>query len=642
MCAVKYLQTKSTTTTYGISSSSTTIQLKNLLKLDGTSVSASDVGDLLYGTFAPGTSREEIFSIVGANVTIETNGNVSITSVTRGLKEVSPYTTGGYSCDHPAGEIVIFGNNPQVYQWLKDYIDGLVIGGGVDASTTAKGISKLSVDPVSATNPIAVGTNDPRIPTTDFTAAMAGTQGVPSATNKYVTEDNVYTAETDQTQATQNGTVQLGEANSTGQKNIICQSFIPSKTKIRGVKLYKSANTGTFTGDITVALFADSAGSPTGSALATVTITNVVYNALAVGEFEALFSAEYSMTAGTLYWFKVSASTADNSNHPNLGTNTAGGYASGSVKYYNGTDGYVAIATIDLYFKTLQGVKSQAIQSDTTGKLPATFYDLSKMPIPAFYQRIVSSSTGFRNGASNSDGSVFVVFDGSSGSYEFQRYERDSLTGYYHPTHSVAATPGSSPMVIVGSYVYLFNDYVGDNLVGYRYNLADLTGETALSLPSISSSLDTWSVFCWTDGVYIYLVSGKTPTTYYKLSISGTTLSTVTTGTCVNVFSYADSNNDMYFTAYDGETFYYVHTTTNNFPYDIYFYKLNDLVGSAKTQIFQNYIPGFNNNDSNALILPIDSDRLYLGNFETIYGDGDGSPQVVTGYCYHLYPVSKP
>lgn len=137
---VKYLQTKSTGLSYGISRSSTTIQLKQLLKLDGTSVSASDVGDLLYGTFAPGTSREEIFSIVGANVTVESDGKITITSVTRGLKEVSPYTTGGYSCDHPAGEVVIFGNNPQIYQWLKDYIDGAIVSGGVPATDAVPGI----------------------------------------------------------------------------------------------------------------------------------------------------------------------------------------------------------------------------------------------------------------------------------------------------------------------------------------------------------------------------------------------------------------------------------------------------------------------------------------------------------------------
>lgn len=47
----------------------------------------------------------------------------------------------------------------------KAYVDGVAIAGGADASTTVKGISKMSVAPASATEPIAVGDNDPRVPT---------------------------------------------------------------------------------------------------------------------------------------------------------------------------------------------------------------------------------------------------------------------------------------------------------------------------------------------------------------------------------------------------------------------------------------------------------------------------------------------
>lgn len=112
----KLIQTKKTTLSYGINDSGTSMRLVNLLKLDGTAMSASDIGDLLYGTFDPGTSREEIFSINGANVTVNADGSVDITGVVRGLKEVDPYGTGGFSTDHPAGAIVIFGNNPQLFQ----------------------------------------------------------------------------------------------------------------------------------------------------------------------------------------------------------------------------------------------------------------------------------------------------------------------------------------------------------------------------------------------------------------------------------------------------------------------------------------------------------------------------------------------
>ena len=47
----------------------------------------------------------------------------------------------------------------------KDYVDNGVLAGGADASTTVKGISKLSVAPVSPTDPISVGYNDTRMPT---------------------------------------------------------------------------------------------------------------------------------------------------------------------------------------------------------------------------------------------------------------------------------------------------------------------------------------------------------------------------------------------------------------------------------------------------------------------------------------------
>lgn len=44
----------------------------------------------------------------------------------------------------------------------KAYVDGIAIAGSPDATTATKGISKMSVAPVSAASPIAVGQNDPQ------------------------------------------------------------------------------------------------------------------------------------------------------------------------------------------------------------------------------------------------------------------------------------------------------------------------------------------------------------------------------------------------------------------------------------------------------------------------------------------------
>ena len=61
------------------------------------------------------------------------------------------------------------------------------------------------------------------------------------------------------------------------------------------------------------------------------------------------------MIVGNIYFLDITSTTKDNSNHINLGINTAGGYANGSVNYYNVVDGSVAIPNIDLYFKTKKG-----------------------------------------------------------------------------------------------------------------------------------------------------------------------------------------------------------------------------------------------------------------------------------------------
>jgi len=72
----------------------------------------------------------------------------------------------------------------------KAYVDGVAIAGGADASTTVKGISKLSTAPASASDPIAVGDNDTRVPTQWENDALVGTAGTPSSSNKYVTNDD--------------------------------------------------------------------------------------------------------------------------------------------------------------------------------------------------------------------------------------------------------------------------------------------------------------------------------------------------------------------------------------------------------------------------------------------------------------------
>lgn len=254
----------------------------------------------------------------------------------------------------------------------KKYIDDIVIAGAPDASSTIKGISKLSEDPVSPTDPIAVGDTDTRVPTQDENDALVGYSGSqPNTANPFLDKASLSDGNpVDQSQTTQDGIVAVGEADATTKYNFIAQSFVAGKSPIKSVNLYKSANTGTFTGTVTVSIQNDVSGSPSGTALATVTINNATYLALGTGEFLATFAAEYIPTIGSTYWIVIQTSTSDNSNHPNLGTNTAGGYASGSVKFKNVTDGWASIATIDLYFKVNANTADKVLTTSSTGELP--------------------------------------------------------------------------------------------------------------------------------------------------------------------------------------------------------------------------------------------------------------------------------
>lgn len=68
-----------------------------------------------------------------------------------------------------------------------DYVNNITLAGAADASTTVKGIVKLSSFPASPTEPIACGTNDPRLPTTDEKAALVGLSGTAvSVSNKLI------------------------------------------------------------------------------------------------------------------------------------------------------------------------------------------------------------------------------------------------------------------------------------------------------------------------------------------------------------------------------------------------------------------------------------------------------------------------
>lgn len=371
----------------------TTLTLKSMKDIDGNTITMSVFGSIGYFTLEPGNNTlEEQGSFTG--LTNNVNGTTTLTGI-KSVTFATPYTeTAGLLKTHAGSSILVISNtsgyenqypakqNDEIITGQWTFTNTPIVPGVVsDASTTVKGVTKVSVAPVLSSNPVSVGDNDPRVPTQNENDALVGT-GTPSSTDKYVNQSTltgyvattgVYQSDTDQTQSTSNSTYAVGEGNVTTKHASIAEKFVPTTTGIRGVKLWKIADTGSFTGSIKVSLQADVASNPSGTDLASFTITNTAWLKLnSAAEFGIQFTTPYTaMTIGSSYWIVVVPSTTDTSNHPNLGANTAGGYASGALKFNNGTDGWTLTPTTILYFKTTQITINKVIESSAISGIPS-------------------------------------------------------------------------------------------------------------------------------------------------------------------------------------------------------------------------------------------------------------------------------
>jgi hypothetical protein len=203
-----------TTLASGISAASTTATLASNLTADNDSSTLPN-GDYGFVIDENNSSREYVIaSVVGTALTFVKRGLAMSDGDTEKTPNKKAHRKGSSIkiVDHPVLARIIGTLNGTItsvtniksstapasdYEYVnKAYVDGAVVSGGVDASTSAKGVSKLSTAPVSATEPIAVGTNDTRMPSQDENDALVGTSGTPSTSNKFVTNDDTASAKT--------------------------------------------------------------------------------------------------------------------------------------------------------------------------------------------------------------------------------------------------------------------------------------------------------------------------------------------------------------------------------------------------------------------------------------------------------------
>ncbi len=200
MATLKFIQAQSfQLQASGASTGDTSITLQSFKMIDGTTnIVTADLGDRCYGTLEPNNgTQEEAIQFTG--VTQNASGTATLTGVSS-VAFKSPYTvTSGLSKSHAGGVTFILSNDAAFYGNIKSYIDTVVASGAAFADTLTAGITKLSVTPATGSNPVAVGDNDPRIPsalqisyipTALQKDALAGSFGTPSSGNTYVTSSD--------------------------------------------------------------------------------------------------------------------------------------------------------------------------------------------------------------------------------------------------------------------------------------------------------------------------------------------------------------------------------------------------------------------------------------------------------------------
>jgi hypothetical protein len=145
MATIKFIQAqKFSLAGSGASIGDTTLTLQSMVGIDGSLITTTDLGVKAFATMEPGNgSQEEQISFTG--VTQNSNGTATLTGV-KSVLFTSPYTeTSGITKTHAGSTTVILSNDAGFYGQILDYIDTAIVSGGVPATTSVTGLTRISV-----------------------------------------------------------------------------------------------------------------------------------------------------------------------------------------------------------------------------------------------------------------------------------------------------------------------------------------------------------------------------------------------------------------------------------------------------------------------------------------------------------------
>lgn len=164
--------------------------------------------------------------------------------------------------------------------------------------------------------------------------------------------------------------------------------------------------------------------------------------------------------------------------------------------------------------------------------------------------------------ASEDDGSAIYVVERNNATTGLiiVRYQKDIATGMYLQTHNITYSHSEGIIAypsctIVGSYLYVVLRDTTNGMVVKRYNKADLTGVTTIT---ISGTKATGCTASFSDGTNLYVYhSNIPPDRFYKYTVSGTTI------TYDSSMDYTSADNTTGAVS-DGLNVFFINEETNN------------------------------------------------------------------------------
>jgi len=153
----------------------------------------------------------------------------------------------------------------------------------------------------------------------------------------------------DQTQTLSSTGAAIGNNNA---YRAVGQSFVPTKSKLASVDIYKGSSTSAPapSGTITVRIETDSGGAPSGTILAAKTYTQATWDAFPTGQNN--IPTPCILTAGATYWIVVIDSAAESAGVYYVVYYQSSGNPYPTLKTYNGSVWSAAVANAALYFTT--------------------------------------------------------------------------------------------------------------------------------------------------------------------------------------------------------------------------------------------------------------------------------------------------